>query len=391
MAAEARVPWKEICLVKERMSFLTQVNESDESFAALCRQHGISRKTGYKWVARFEQEQDKSLLNRQPLAASHPDRIPETLVDIIVAARKEHPYWGPKKLKAWLEQTQPNRAWPAASTIGDKLSDRGLIRPRRRRIRVPMSVDPLGPVSHANETWCVDFKGHFELGDKTRCYPLTVTDQHSRYLLKCEGLVEPKFEPVKAQFERAFAEFGLPLRMRSDNGPPFASVAVGGLSRLSIWWIQLGIVPERIEPGQPQQNGRHERMHKTLKQETANPPSPSMVEQQRIFDRFRAVFNDERPHEALGQRPPSSRYCTSARSLPHKLQAPVYPSSMTVRRIDGSGRLTFFGTHKLTQALAGQPVGLEPIDDDTWELYYGPMLLAEMHVRDKRARLQRVG
>jgi putative transposase len=390
-AVEDRVPWNESCLVKERMSFLTQVNESDESFAALCRQYGISRKTGYKWVNRFEQEQDKSLLNRHPLAASHPCRVPDVVVDAIVAARKEHPYWGPKKLKAWLTQTRPEQAWPASSTIGDKLEDHGLIRPRRRRIRVPMSLDPLAPVGHANETWCVDFKGHFELGDKTRCYPLTVTDQYSRYLLKCEGLAEPKFEPVKAQFELSFAEFGLPQRIRSDNGPPFASVAVGGLSKLSVWWIQLGIAPERIEPGKPQQNGRHERMHRTLKQETANPPSHSMVEQQRIFDRFRGVFNGERPHEALGQKPPSSRYCTSARPL-RKLEPPVYPPSMKVHRIDAAGRLKFFGRqYLLTLALAGQPVGLEPIDEDTWELYYGPILLAEMHVRNKQARLERVG
>ena len=391
LAAEDRVPWKEICLVKERMSFLTQVNESDESFAALCRQHGISRKTGYKWVNRFEQGQDVSLANRQPLAASHPCRVPDAVVDLIVAARKEHPYWGPKKLKAWLEQTRPEQAWPAPSTIGDKLQEHGLVRPRRRRIRVPMSLDPLAPVGAPNETWCVDFKGHFELGDKTRCYPLTVTDQYSRYLLKCEGLVEPKFEPVKVQFERVFREFGVPQRIRSDNGPPFASVAVGGLSKLSVWWIQLGILPERIEPGQPQQNGRHERMHKTLKQETANPPSRSMVEQQRIFDRFRGVFNDERPHEALGQKPPSSRYCTSARALPSKLEPPAYPTSMKVHRVDASGRLSFFGTyHQLTSVLAGQSVGLEAIDEDTWELFYGPILLAEMHVRNKRARLERV-
>ena len=204
-------------------------------------------------------------------------------------------------------------------------------------------------------------------------------------------MTEPKFSPVQKQFELAFREYGLPQRIRSDNGPPFASVGLGGLSQLSVWWIQLGIVPERIEPGQPQQNGRHERMHKTLKEETANPPAASPVEQQRVFDRFRHVFNDERPHEALGQRTPASRYCTSHRAWPDKPRSPAYPDSMKVRRVDTSGRLSFKGIHKLSTVLAEEPVGLEPIDEDTWELYYGPVLLAEIHIRNKQARLERIG
>jgi transposase InsO family protein len=273
------------------MSFLTQVNESDESFAALCRRYGISRKTGYKWCDRYEEQGPRRLHDRQPLALTHPHRVADEQVDVIVALRKEHPFWGPKKLLAWLEQHRPEQAWPAASTMGDVLQRNGLIRPRRRRVRAPMSADPLAPTNQSNDTWCVDFKGHFALGDKTRCYPLTLTDQHSRYLLKCEAMTEPKFLPVQHQFELAFCEYGLPLRIRSDNGPPFASVGLGGLSQLSVWWIQHGIVPERIEPGQPQQNGRHERMHKTLKQETANPPAACLIEQQRVFDRFRHLYN----------------------------------------------------------------------------------------------------
>ena len=385
------MPWKAICPMDERMSFLTQVNESDESFAALCRRYGISRKTGYKWCDRYEEQGPRGLLDRQPLALTHPHRVADERVDVIVSLRKEHPYWGPKKLLAWLEQHRPDQAWPAASTMGDVLQRNGLIRPRRRRVRAPMSVDPLAPTHQCNDTWCVDFKGHFALGDKTRCYPLTLTDQHSRYLLKCEGMTEPKFSPVQKQFELAFREYGLPQRIRSDNGPPFASVGLGGLSQLSVWWIQLGIVPERIEPGQPQQNGRHERMHKTLKEETANPPAASPVEQQRVFDRFRHVFNDERPHEALGQRTPASRYCTSHRAWPDKPRSPAYPDSMKVRRVDTSGRLSFKGIHKLSTVLAEEPVGLEPIDEDTWELYYGPVLLAEIHIRNKQARLERIG
>jgi putative transposase len=383
------MPWKEICRMEERMSFLVQVNESDESFAALCRRYGISRKTGYKWVDRCEQ--GGGLENRPPVAHAHPDRVRDELVDIIVATRKQYPFWGPKKLLAWLQEHRPEHAWPAASTIGDKLQEHGLIRPRRRRVRAPMSVDPLAPTTLANDTWCVDFKGHFALGDKTRCYPLTLTDQESRFLLKCEGMTEPKFLPVQREFELAFREFGLPLRIRSDNGPPFATVGLGGLSALAVGWIKYGITPERIEPGQPQQNGRHERMHRTLKQETANPPAASLLEQQRRFDRFRRIFNHERPHEALGQRPPASRYCNSVRALPDKPRSPAYADSMEVRRVNKSGFFSFHGaSHRLSMCLAGEPVGLEPIDEDTWELFYGPVLLAELHIRNKQATLRRL-
>jgi putative transposase len=383
------MPWEEVCSMDSRMSFLVQVNESDESLAALCRRFGISRKTGYKWIERYEEGGTAGLMDRRPLARNHPDRVPDALVDVLVEVRKEHPFWGPKKILAWLEQHRSEQKWPAASTISDKLKSHGLIRPRRRRLRVPMSLDPLAAADHPNDTWCIDFKGNFVLGDKTRCYPLTLTDQHTRYLLLCEGMTEPRFEPVQTYLTRAFREFGMPGRIRSDNGPPFASLGWGGLSRLSVWWIQLGVLPERIEPGKPQQNGRHERMHKTLKQETANPPAATRVEQQRLFDRFRGTYNDDRPHEALGQKTPASRYDSSPRSFPDSLRAPTYPETMKLRRVDSSGRFAFFGVHTLTNTLAGQPVGLEPIDEDTWDLFYGPVLLGTLHVRNRKARLDR--
>jgi transposase InsO family protein len=309
---------------------------------------------------------------------------------IIVALRKEYPTWGPKKLHGWLSDNRPEHVWPAPSTMGDVLKRNGLIHPRRRRVRAPMSVDPLAPTHQANDTWCVDFKGHFALADKTRCHPLTITDQYSRYVLKCEGLAKPTWEPVLHHFELAFREYGLPLRIRSDNGPPFASVALGGLSFLSVWWIKLGIAPERIEPGQPQQNGRHERMHRTLKEEVVLPPCASMAEQQRRFDRFRYIFNNQRPHEALGQKPPASRYCVSPRTMPDKPRSPEYPATMQVRRLDDHGRLNFLGKHLVLRTLAREPVGLEPVTEDTWELYFGPVLLAELVVRNKQARLERV-
>src|SRR5262245_42662527 len=250
----------------ERLLFINMVNESDETFAALCERFGISRKTGYKWVARYEALGPAGLAERRPIAHTFPHRMPDDVLDKVIELRKEHPKWGPKKLRARLGALGVPMV-PAASTIGDALKKHGLIRPRRRRVHPPMYPLPLVPTAHPNDTWCTDFKGHFALGDKTRCHPLTISDQVTRYLLKCEGVTNPDTRTVRPHFERAFREFGLPTRIRSDNGAPFASLGAGGLSELSVWWIQLGIVPERIEPGHPEQNGRHERMHRTLKDE----------------------------------------------------------------------------------------------------------------------------
>jgi putative transposase len=384
------VPWKETCPMDQRVKFIAAVNESDLSFAALCREHGISRKTGYKWCARYEAKGPRGLEDGNPGEHTCPNATPEVLRDRICEVRKEHPSWGPEKLRAWLLDHGESRM-PVASTIGDLLKDRGFIVPRRRRVRTPPSVDPLGLGSQPNEVWCTDFKGHFALGDKTRCHPLTLTDHASRYLLKCEGLAAPTEEAARVHFDRAFREFGVPDRMRSDNGVPFASTAPGGLSALSVWWIQLGIVPERIEPGQPQQNGRHERMHKTLKAEVASPPCATMIEQQRAFDRFRHIYNDERPHEALGQKPPASRYDRSRRAMPSAPRQPEYADSMKTRKLDDSGRLKFAGhTTPVTRLLAGEPVGLDPIDEETWEIFYGPMAIGELRLRNKELSLVRI-
>lgn len=384
------MPWKETCPMDQRVRFIAAVNESELSFAALCREHGISRKTGYKWVARYEAKGPRGLEDGDPGQHTCPNAVPENLRDRICAVRKEHPSWGPEKLRAWLLEHGESRM-PVASTIGELLKDRGLIVPRRRRVRTPPSVEPLALGSQPNEVWCTDFKGHFALGDRTRCHPLTLTDHASRYLFKCEGLAAPTEDAARIHFERAFREFGMPDRMRSDNGVPFASTAPGGLSALSVWWIKLGIVPERIEPGQPQQNGRHERMHKTLKAEAASPPCATMIEQQRAFDRFRHIYNDERPHEALRQKTPASRYDRSRRAMPSALRSPEYADSMKMRKLDEKGRLKIGGRPILiTRLLAREPVGLDPIDDDTWEIFYGPIAIAELRLRNKELSLVRL-
>jgi transposase InsO family protein len=370
------MPWKESRAVDERVHFIVACSESEESFAELCRRFGVSRQTGYKWVERYETDGPGGLVDRRPVARTHPAQTTDEVIDVIVGARKEHPFWGPKKLRAWLAARAPERRWPTASTIGEALKRNGLIRPRRRRPRVPPRVMPVERGAAPNDVWCADFKGHFALGDRTRCHPLTISDEFSRYLLKCEGLARPKGPPVREHYERCFREFGLPLGMRTDNGTPFASTAVGGLAELSVWWIRLGIRPLRIEPGEPQQNGVHERMHRTLKQEATQPPAETLVEQQRRFDHFRREFNDERPHEALGMKPPAKVYTLSRRAYPAELREPEYGEGFVVRRCDERGRAMLRGLKVYFQGLLRfAHLGMRNCDEGRHEIFYGPVLL----------------
>lgn len=374
----------------ERVRFVAACHDSQDSFARLCRSFGISRKTGYKWLARYEAQGPRGLEEASRAPRAIPHRTPDEVRDVLVAARREHPFWGPKKLRCVVAERHPRLALPAPSTIGALLKREGLIRPRKRRLRVPWSTQPLDPCHDPNALWCLDFKGHFALGDRTRCYPLTVTDAFSRYLLACEAMGEGKEAPVRAVLERAFREFGLPERIRSDNGPPFASVGLGGLTGLSVWWIKLGITPERIEPGHPEQNGRHERMHRTLKQEATQPAAADLGAQQRTFDRWRAQYNDVRPHEALGQRPPASAYALSRRSYPSVLGEPTYGPDVQVRRVHASGRLKRKGVWVvLARCLGGEPVGLREVGEAQWQLYYGPIYLGTLDETKREPRLLR--
>jgi transposase InsO family protein len=385
------MPWMETRTVDERIRFIAAVHQDPKgNFTRLCQSFGISRAKGYKWVERYNELGPGGLEDRKPIAHTCPHRTPDEMTDRIVAMRKEHPFDGPKKIRARL-LAQGVVGVPAASTVGDILDRYGLIRPRRARIRVPPHAEPLAHAQEANDVWCVDFKGHFVCGDGMQCHPLTISDAASRFLIKCEGLREPKTTPVREHFERAFREFGLPRAIRSDNGPPFASCALGGLSALSVWWIQLGILPERIEPGQPQQNGRHERMHKTLKEQTATPPSATMADQQRVFDRFRADYNEHRPHEALDMKPPASFYEPSLRVMPESPKPPEYDSTFAVRHVH-RGILKWHGAVlKVPDSLQGQPVGLKETDEDEWELHYGPLLIAYILRRDNGMRIEPVG
>jgi transposase InsO family protein len=377
----------------EKMKFIVACRDEEHvSFAELCRRAGISRKTGYKWLARYESGGAAGLSARASTPRRMARSVPAEVEDAIVLLRKQQPRMGPKKLRVLLVEKDPSVRWPALSTMGEILQRQGLIRPKRKRVRVTPSSSPLGHADAPNALWCIDFKGHFALDDedKTRCHPLTLTDAHSRFILKCEGLMKPRVDAVRQHLELAFTEFGLPARIRSDNGPPFASLAPGGLSELSVWWLKLGIVPERIEPGHPEQNGRHERMHRTLKEEATRPAAKTMQEQQRVFDAFRCHFNKQRPHEALGQVPPGRIYEPSSRTYPCPLRSPAVADDCEKRLVNQRGAISWAGkVVPLTRLLMGEPVGLRAFDENKVEVFYGPVLLGVLDKRDKKMVLRR--
>jgi transposase InsO family protein len=343
---------------------------------ALSRKYGISRKTAYKWWSRFETAGCVHVADRGRACRTHPNATPPAVVTLVVGARKQHPTWGPRKLLVWLAARYPGLHLPAPSTAGDLLERRGLTRRRRPRRQAAPYTAPFLACDGPNVVWCADFKGGFALGNRCRCNPFTLSDAFSRYLLRCEALTLTDEARVRPLFESAFREFGLPAAIRTDNGPPFATVAPGGLSRLAIWWIKLGICPERIALGVPQQNGRHERLHRTLKAETARPPARTLAEQQRVFDGFRRGYNADRPHEALGQRPPATAYAASPRPYPVRLREPEYPDGLAVRSVRENGSLKWNGAEIYVGApLAGERVGLEELAGGRWRIFFADVPL----------------
>ena len=299
------MPWQESSAASEQHRFIEAWLRGEETVAALCRRFGISRKTGYKRINRFKAWGYDGLGDRSRAPHTHPNATPVAVAQQVIAMKQAHPTWGPKKVIATLATAQPTVSWPAPSTAGAILQRAGLVTPRRHRRRTAAWQAPFTAATVANAVWCLDFKGWFRTTNGTRIDPLTVQDATSRYLLACRGLTQPRGPEVHRVLERVWREYGLPRAIRTDNGPPFASLALGGLSALAVWWIKLGIRPERIAPGHPEQNGRLERLHRTLKAETTLPPKPSHRSQQRAFDAFRHGYNDQRPHEALGQQPPA--------------------------------------------------------------------------------------
>jgi putative transposase len=378
--------WKETCCVEERMRFVVAVGKHEESFAAVCRRFGVSRRIGYKWLARFEAEGPVGLLDQSRAPLRHPQAIANGLAERCLEVRRAHPTWGPVKVRAWLDRRAPAMEWPAASTIGELFDREGLTVKRKLRRRSPPSSAPFAHCATANDVWCIDFKGWFWTGDGKRCEPLTLTDAHSRYLLRCQALARTDTEHVWPVLEAAFREFGLPRRLRSDNGSPFASRGPGGLSKLSVKLIKAGVTPERIAPGKPQQNGRHERMHLTLLQEVASPPAASMREQLKRLRNFQRLYNEERPHQALDNATPADRYQASSRRFDGVLREPAYDDDQEVRRVRHNGEIRLGGNMiYISEALVGEPIGLAE-NDAGWTVSYGPIVLGTIVHRGDRLR-----
>jgi transposase InsO family protein len=381
------MPWKETDAMKERVELVLEwerrwkKQEGQVNVAELCRMHGVSRECGHKWIRRYVEAgfDLRAVEERSRRPHASPTALVEAVHDMLVAARKAHPRWGPRKLRAWLVETEPGVVLPSASAIGEVLRRRGLTTPRRRRHRhVPPATQPFAACDRPNAVWCVDFKGWFRTGDGEKCYPLTITDAFSRYVLRCEALADPDGDEAQRVFDSAFLEFGLPDAIRSDNGPPFASTGPGGLTRLSVWWLRLGIRVERIEPGRPEQNGRHERMHLTLKLETV--VQDSLAAQQRAFDYWRREFNQERPHEALGQKPPATVYYRSNRSYPRKLERPESGPWAELCNVDKEGFIRWRRTKVfISSALKHELVELAvDAEMEVCEVKYGPILLGKL-------------
>lgn len=372
--------------MSQREEFIRLVHQRRHPITELCIAFGISEKTGHKWLSRFHREGVVGLADRSHVPHLAPHQISSRVRREITRLREAHPTWGARKLRVVLARSSPEITWPAPSTIGQLLRREGLIRATRRRrypkVAAGAPLDAGLTIARSpNDVWTTDFKGEFRLGPGPYCYPLTVLDAQSRYLLGCTALLSTATVPVKVVFTRLFEKFGLPEVIRSDNGVPFASSpSLGRLSTLSVWWIRLGIRPERIAPGHPQQNGQHERMHKTLKAEATRPPSASLRDQQSRFDRFRREYNSLRPHEALGQREPASLYTPSPRNFPARLTPLEYPAHLELRCVGGNGMVAWRGQQFwLTRALAGEVIGLEETEEETWTISFGPLTLGTYH------------
>lgn len=371
------MPWKESSVVDERMRFVLEQERGLHTMTELCAAYNITRETGYYWLRRYQQGGLEALQDLRRAPRQHPNQTPEEIEQVVLELRRAHMSWGPRKLKRVLERQRPQQPWPAASTIGQMLAREGLAVPRKKRRRTAAYSEPFATADAPNRVWCADFKGWFRTQDGARIDPLTISDAYSRCLLRCQSVDKTNTERVRAIFEAAFRECGMPEAIRTDNGAPFASPAITGLSRLAVWWMKLGIVPERIAAGHPEQNGRHERMHRTLKQETASPPARDRRAQQRSFDRFRREYNEQRPHEALQMETPDSVYRPSPRPYPARVPEPAYGSAFQVRRVREHGQFRWKSENVfLSGTLEGESIGLLAEDDRLYTVYFAAFPIA---------------
>ena len=382
------MPWKDVRPMDEKILFIADHLRETDCFSRLCERYGISRKTGYKWVTRYRETGADGLQeqSRRPRHATGETLYAIQQVILELRHDRQGPP-GPKKIQALLASRFDAELVPSKTTIYNILRRAGQIEPQRRVRRVKGVQHILKSAAQPNELWSADYKGQFKTRNGRWCYPLTVMDHASRYLLVCHGLPGTRFSETQVLFEHAFRHYGLPERLRTDNGVPFASLGVGGLSQLSVWWIRLGILPERITPGRPQQNGRHERMHRTLKQTLSHPPAANLKAQQIQLDGFRTHYNDERPHEGLAQQCPSTCYTPSLRSYPTHLPDLEYPGYFERQRVSQNGLIYWRALRVyIGYLLAGEWVGMEPVADGLWDVYFGPVRIGGFDERETKGQ-----
>ena len=374
------MPWSNLTMEQERLNFINDTIDPNgkETFGEICAKYGITRKTGYKWVSRYRLNGCAGLNDLSRASHTHPNALPADIEDCVIQIRKMYPLWGPKKIRAKIFQESQVLIIPSESSIGNILKEHNLSKPRHFRRHVAQTA-PLSACQAPNDVWMYDFKGYFKTGDGKICEPLTITDGFSRYLIKCRHMPRKRTSDVWEVLEEAFYQYGLPTKIRSDNGPPFASTGVGRLSPLAIKLIKAGVIPEWIEPGCPEQNGRHERFHSTLKQETANPPATSLALQKLKMVQFERYYNNERPHEALGQIVPSKVYKASMRIWDGQFSTPEYGSEFETRRVSKCGCMAWMGRdYFLSESLYQEIVGLKEIGVGLMGIFYGPILLGKI-------------
>lgn len=380
------MPWKETGPLSERQRLIADYASGMFSKSELAERYSVSRKSVDKWIKRYDVEGDAGLAERSRRPRRTPGKTAADIEQQIVDYRKRYPHRGPKKIIAALKRDSPEVAWPAASTAGDILERHGLIEDRRRR---RAQLHPLGsrptPATEPGDRITVDFKGQFRMTNGQYCYPLTIVDAYSRFILACEALSATEYQTTRRVFERVFREYGMPLRILSDNGTPFASTGLARLSQLNVWWIRLGLVVERIWPGRPDQNGSHERMHLELKQRTTRPPADNLASQQVVFDHFVGEYNVDRPHEGLGQKTPASIYVPPNRTYPEVLPAILYPGHFVTRLADHKGMISWRGEKVfLSEPLAGERLGFEEFDDGRWSIYFGSQVIGRFDERTRK-------
>jgi putative transposase len=379
------MPWKETTPVLARMRFVTDYEAGEFGMEELAERYGISRKTGFKWMKRFREDGASGLEKRSRAAEHVANRTDRAVEGLVVEFRRQHPTWGPRKLLVCLAKRNPELELPARSTVAEILKRHGLSEGRKRRRKEGHPGRPRTIPVRPNDIWAMDFKGQFRTRDGIYCYPFTVTDLYSRYVIRCDGKLTTEREGVQASLEAAFREFGLPESIRSDNGPPFASTGIARLTRLGVWLLKLGIQRELIEPGRPDQNGCHERMHRTLKAETTRPAEATLGRQQKRFDLFVKEFNERRPHEALEMKCPAEVYRASDRRFPERVATPEYPAHFDVRLVSRNGGVKWKGGWlNVGHSLIEEPVGLEEVDDGIWSVHFANLLIGRFDERDLR-------